>query len=219
MNALIVGASVGSKNSTMSAPVTVWPARSEISGIRTFRKPSGPISQASGSRICLIELRIGLANFEMNEPRSSVMSPKTTCGEETAKPSAVLQRRPKSMRIFIETDGRMFAKSEPRLLKSTTASARRSAPPSIATLTMSLRLLPKRSLSVSSPGWPLQPCGFGFTAGFVQAGGGGGARGLVVAKAAEGGGVGLLLFGTILVGGAGVFLSPAGGGTVSPRSL
>ena len=158
MKLRIVGASVGSKNSTMSAPVIVWPARSEISGIRRFRKPLGPISHESGSRICLIELRIGAANFEMNDPRSIVMSPKTTCGDETWKPSLVLQESPKSIRIFVEIDGRMFPKSGPRLLKSTTASARRSAPPSMATLTTSLRSLPKRSLSVSSPSW-VEPVG------------------------------------------------------------
>ncbi len=79
----------------------------------------------------MIELRIGPAKFEMNEPRSSVMSPKTTCGEETWKPFVVSQERPKSTRIFVEIDGRMFAKSAPSVLKSTTASARRSAPPVI----------------------------------------------------------------------------------------
>ena len=56
----------------------------------------------------------------MNEPRSSEMSAKTTCGDETWKPSLVLQESPKSTRIFTEIDGRMFARSAPSVLKSTT---------------------------------------------------------------------------------------------------
>ena len=108
---MIVGASVGSKNSTMSAPVIVWPARSDSSGIRLFRNPLGPISHASGSRTFLIPLRIGAANSEMNEPRSSEMSPKTTCGEEIWKPLVVSQARAKSIRILVEIDGRIWPNS------------------------------------------------------------------------------------------------------------
>jgi len=51
-----------------------------------FRNPSGPISHDSGSRISLIERRIGPAKSEMNDPRLSVMSAKMTCGAETWKP-------------------------------------------------------------------------------------------------------------------------------------
>ena len=96
-----------------------------------LRNPSGPINHASGSRIAATLSRIGLANFEINEPRSRVMSPRTTCGGETVNGCPGVQDSGKSIKIFAFTDGRMFARSPPSALKSTTPSARKMPPPEI----------------------------------------------------------------------------------------
>src|SRR4051794_8500332 len=104
-----------------------------------FRNPSGPISHDSGSRTCLIERRIGPAKSEMKEPRSSVMSAKTTCGDESWKPLDRLQLKPKSTRICVEIDGRMFPRSGLIVEKSRVGSGRSNAPPAVSILKMSLR--------------------------------------------------------------------------------
>src|SRR5256886_1153500 len=86
---MIFGPSFGSKRMTKSLPVIVCPARSDSSGMRLLRKPSGPTSQASGSRSFLIWSRMGAANVPMNEPRSSLMLARAKLGASITKPSPV----------------------------------------------------------------------------------------------------------------------------------
>ena len=50
----------------------------------------------------------------MNEPRSSVMSARTTCGGAIEIGEPGVQRIAKSIRSFAVTFGRMFANSSPR---------------------------------------------------------------------------------------------------------
>ena len=124
----------------------------EIRQQRTaHQRPSGPISHERS--VTLIERRIGPAKSEMNDPRSSVMSAKMTCGDETWKPCSTSNVKPKSIRIAVEIDGRMFPRSAPSVEKSTTAFTCSIAPPSISGLKMSVSEPEPSSENVSLPSW------------------------------------------------------------------
>ena len=79
------------------------------------------------------------------------MSARRTCGALTWNPVAGDHPSTKSIRIFVETFGRISPNSGPSVLKSTTASARSSAPPVSVGLSRSLSAADEISENVSIP--------------------------------------------------------------------